>query len=613
MFLLVQEESMSKRVLCLVLGLMMSCNSIAYADEIDIADEIKETSVITLSDKANEILKRVRENVDIKYLTYEEAADGILSVLNERDSYFYSIENPDETIKYLRNNIELPRNLDTEITRLEFCKLFLDIATHIGDKPYTSDLIDISDIFIDLDGLEDEDKEIIKTIFIEGVLSGVSEDKFKPDGFITQSQFNIILDRIRDGYSRKYLFNVVDSAFSVEDREAILGGKEDRNLTYNDIIVFLNDTFKNPIINWAQDINKEITVREFLMEYQGLFKGDIIKYNDELDEFYYPAKDTVILSAEEWEYLNSNLDKVMLYSEAQLLYERSKKAQDDFENYKHFDSFEEIEHLTNNYLGFVSELVYDTKGCINYFMDYSEPKFAIWGNYGDFSRAVHESQHEKSARLSGDFSHRVKRDDLWLVYWGSRPSTFYYFDMTNGNWVDNRNTYSYNTSNIYNKYCPDEVKEDSFMKLYATDNDLISNIYGLQGLLQEFCSYALQAKIEFINTSLGVADASVGCTNYDWYLMLKYLSMQFIEHIEENNSVSYETIMSDMDMVRFINNTMREMDEYEKIFADRIGSYTSWFADDLLLWGYELGAPVSFKDLDNLLDSDPDIEISIGG
>ena len=613
MFLLVQEESMSKRVLCLVLGLMMSCNSIAYADEIDIADEIKETSVITLSDKANEILKRVRENVDIKYLTYEEAADGILSVLNERDSYFYSIENPDETIKYLRNNIELPRNLDTEITRLEFCKLFLDIATHIGDKPYTSDLIDISDIFIDLDGLEDEDKEIIKTIFIEGVLSGVSEDKFKPDGFITQSQFNIILDRIRDGYSRKYLFNVVDSAFSVEDREAILGGKEDRNLTYNDIIVFFNDTFKNPIINWAQDINKEITVREFLMEYQGLFKGDIIKYNDELDEFYYPAKDTVILSAEEWEYLNSNLDKIMLYSEAQLLYERSKKAQDDFENYKHFDSFEEIENFTNNYLGFVSELVYDTKGCINYFMDYSEPKFAIWGNYSDFSRAVHESQHEKSARLSGDFSHRVKRDDLWLVYWGNRPSTFYYFDMTNGNWVDNRNTYSYNTSNIYYKYCPDEVKEDSFMKLYATDNDLISNIYGLQGLLQEFCSYALQAKIEFINTSLGVADASVGCTNYDWYLMLKYLSMQFIEHIEENNSVSYETIMSDMDMVRFINNTMREMDEYEKIFADRIGSYTSWFADDLLLWGYELGAPVSFKDLDNLLDSDPDIEISIEG
>ena len=71
--------------------------------------------------------------------------------------------------------------------------------------------------------------------------------------------------------------------------------------------------------------------------------------------------------------------------------------------------------------------------------------------------------------------------------------------------------------------------------------------------------------------------------------------------------------MSDMDMVRFINNTMREMDEYEKIFADRIGSYTSWFADDLLLWGYELGAPVSFKDLDNLLDSDPDIEISIEG
>ena len=58
-----------------------------------------------------------------------------------------------------------------------------------------------------------------------------------------------------------------------------------------------------------------------------------------------------------------------------------------------------------------------------------------------------------------------KTDDLWLVYWGSRPSTFYYFDMTNGNWVDNRNTYSYNTFNIYNKYCPDEVKEDSFMKL----------------------------------------------------------------------------------------------------------------------------------------------------
>lgn len=584
-----------KKILVLVMCLLVCLTGVVYGEE-----EIVENAENSVSDVI------VEEN----YLTYENAINGIVAALNERDSYFYEIQLPKDCIKYVKDlGVNIEEDLEVPITRLEFSKLYLEISEKIGDKHYQTDLISIDDIFIDLDGLSEDEKQSIETIFIEGLLAGVSKDKFSPNGLLTQKQLEIILERVKSGYSRHNLFSIVDSAYTQEERLSVLGGEADKELIYKDMVnlFFTLSPSKLPYIGLTDSQERVISIREFLLLYSDNLQNSVIVHNHENDIFNYPAKDTIILSAEEWEYFNTHLDKPILYSEAKLLVERTINSMEEIKAYINFENFEEIESLTNNYLGFISNLVRDYKTCIGYFVDYDNDSMIIT-NYGDFSRSIHEAQHEGSAKLSHRFAGRRKTEKLWEIRWNSKPSVYYYFDFTNSTWVDSKIISSPNTSIIFNKKCSAGVKEDEFLRDYATNSDYVSNIYGLQGLLQEYCSYGLQAKIEFINESLNLDKASVGHTNYDWYLMMKYMVIESLEYLKENNCNSYMTFMNDTDMVRFLNNTFKEMDYYEDVYKNELNGYRFWFSDDLLKWGYDLGCPARFVDYDAIFSGVSDID-----
>ena len=587
-----------------------------YADELELVDgesvegvgNIEENVDLDYLDDLDNLdylddvnnLNTIEEELN-PYIDYYTVIEAIVKAVNERDSYFYEIQNPEDFIEYVEKlEIELPDKLEENVTRIELVRLVNQITLAMTNtKHYETELIEMTDIFEDLNELSEEQIKDIETVFVEGLLAGTSVNKFSPNAFVTDYQLEVVTSRIKQGYSRHNLFNVVDSCFTDEERKTTLGELEDKEAVFEDLLPLFHNNFENAKLLGNKGRYKVITIKDFLEMYY-FSAGSLILEKNEEGEFYYPAKDTVILSSEEWEYLNTHLDRPILYSEAKILCERAGSALSEIRDANYFDSWEEVDRITKNYLPFVYSVVTEYKTCMEYFMseglNYSQTPESMVKmiDRDDYSRAIHEAQHEGSAKLSGKFEGRRKNDDWWQIRWSSEPYNYFYFDFTNDTWVDSKQLALPNTSTIYNNRCSDKVKENDFLREYVTNYDFIANIYGLQGLLQEYASYALESKIEFVCSSLDINNRHIGNTDYDWYILMKYMVMESINYIEEKHPTQYEKFMKDTDMIRFLNNTFKEMDYYEEVYRLYLKSYAFWFDEGVVEWGKELGVPLTF-------------------
>ena len=584
-----------KRCLVFVMVFLLSLSCSVYANTMEI---IGDDSVLVEGEVyiENEAVESVENNI-----TYRVVVEEIVKAVNERDSYFYEIKNPKDFIDYVCDlGVELPRNLEENVTRVEFARLLNEITEAMTNvAPYETELLNIEDIFVDLEGLSEDQIQDIEIVFIEGLLAGTTANTFRADNYITEYQLDVVLERLKEGYSRSFLFNRVDSLFTEEERIEILEGQEDREAVFEDVIKLFSIYFERPMFEPDWNKTEVITVREFLKWYNASAEYGILEQNRDTGDFYYPAKDTVILSAEEWEYLNIHLDDSLLYSEVMLLCDRAAKAIVEIKRVNYFDTWEEVDIITQNYLPFVYSIVTDYESCMKYFMADSLNEDVLYIKREEYARAIHEAQHEGSARLSHVFQGRRKNDSTWQIRWSNKPGTYYYYDFTNGNWVDSRNLYFPYTSVIYNSRCSDGVKENSFLKDYATNYDLIANIYGLQGLLQEFASYALEAKVEFVCGSLNINNRGVQHTDYDWYILMKYMVMESLNYLEEKEPVQYNNFMKNANMVRYLNNIFKEMDYYEEVYGSALADYKHWFDESVIQWGKDLGVPLTFISIED--------------
>ena len=574
-----------KRISSLVLVFLVLFSFNVFAGEDNLVSEevvIEETEII----EGIENIEDIEDTVD--HLTYIEVIEKIVQTINKRDSYYFEISNPEDYKSYMRKlEIDIPE--EDIVTRIGFISLLNDITEKMtGVKPYTTDLIEVKSIFTDLEELTEEEILDVEIAFCQGLMRGTTNSTFGPFTELSRNSLDIILKNIESGYSRKNLFEVANTGFTLEERTQALSGEEDKKLIYSDIEPLLNSCFNKSIFCSVDNLNAEVSIKEFLKYYNNLTDNTII-FRD-ADNFYYPAEDTFILSSEEWEYLITNLDKPILYSEAKVLCERTKIFFEDKEKLSEINSWEEVELISQKYLPFASSIVTDYKSCMSYFLDFTTTKI----ERSDFARAIHESQHEGSARLSNRYQTRRKNDDMWQIRWSSEPSTYYYYDYISGNWIDSKSIYTVNSSTIYRKTCPEGLLDDDFLKDYCTNSDLIANIYGVQGLLQEYVSYALEGKVELVSTSLGLNDASTSDADYDWILMFKYMTIEHLNYMKETNPENYKKFMNDTDMIRMLNNTYKDFDEYETIFKDKYLRLKFWFTSGLDEWGEKLGCPISF-------------------
>ena len=157
-------------------------------------------------------------------LTYKEVVEEVVKTLNTRDSYFFEIKNPDDCVQYARDLcVILPEDVNQGMTRAEFAVLLASLCEKVTkESNYSTDLIEITDIFSDLEGLSEETIKSMEVVFIEGLMDGESEGVFAPNEQMSECILKFVLERLNKGYTRENLFSVVDSCFTKAEKEAVL-------------------------------------------------------------------------------------------------------------------------------------------------------------------------------------------------------------------------------------------------------------------------------------------------------------------------------------------------------------------------------------------------------
>ena len=594
----------------------MLCQTCVLAEEVDITLPQEETTIENVESVV----------IDPAVLTYKEVVEEVVKTLNVRDSYFFEIKNPDDCVQYARDlGVILPEDVNQGMTRAEFAVLVSSLCEKITkESNYSTDLIEITDVFSDLQDLPEETINAIEVVFVEGLMGGKLEGVFAPNDMISESAFKYVLERLNKGYTREKLFSVVDSCFTKEEKEAILvkygyfeeenaemlnGGETegqevevkepevvltleelDTSLTKGALIDLLVK-LEEKVAFEATDLQSPLTIKNVIDYFNVLYKtpGTLFTVNSEYG-YYFVPEDTSFLSSEEWEYMISHLDSKVSLSEFLILYDRIKVLKTDMQELGYFDSWEKVLKYSKNYLGFVYPMIEKNKDCFNYFLDFDNIGQNDKIIPAHFARTIHECQHEEFLTIAKARFTRKKSDGLWGTWAISAPKdpdTFYYLDYTTGHWADSFMNTELPATNVMFEHYPEEIKKDGQIKHYGTGDDSSSNSLGIQGLLSEFCSFAVESKVQAVSFALGMNNATFASIDYDSYRKQELMVKDYILTLRETNPELYVNFMSDSDVIRTINNIVKDLDLLEKLYPWSIKHYTDV---KLLNWETEIMA-----------------------
>ena len=588
---------MNIKSLILSLVIVMLCQPCVFAEGVDTILQ-EETTIENLESTV----------VAPDILTYKEVVEEVVKTLNARDSYFFEIKNPDDCVQYARDlGVILPEDVNQGMTRAEFAVLLASLCEKVTkESNYSTDLIEITDIFSDLEGLSEETIKSIEVVFIEGLMDGESEGVFAPNEQMSESTLKFVLERLNKGYTRENLFSVVDSCFTKEEKEAVLvkyGYLEEENAemlndseiegqelkvvkTLDELDISLTKgalvdllvKIEEKVAFEATDLKSSVTIKNVIDYFNVLYKtpGTLFTVNSEYG-YYFVPEDTSFLSNEEWEYMISHLDSKVSLSEFLILYDRVKKLETDMLELGYFDSWKKVLKYSKNYLGFVYPMIEKNKDCFDYFLDFDNIGQNDKIIPAHFARTIHECQHEEFLTIAKAHFTRKKPDGLWGT-WAISPSKdpdmFYYLDYTTGYWADSKMNTELPATSVMFEHYPEEIKNDSQIKHYGTDEDSSSNSFGIQGLLSEFCSFAVESKVQAVSFALGMNNATFASIDYDSYRKQELMVKDYILSLREMNPELYESFMSDSDVIRTINNILKDLDLLEKLYPWSIKHYT---------------------------------------
>ena len=547
-----------KSFLLSIVFVLLFCGSV-FATEGDILE-------------SSEILNNTEDVVEVnsELLTYKEIVDGVISALNKRDSYYFEISNPIDSIEYLKIiGFEVPEDVNKEMTRIEFVVLLCELCEKVGHQPnYSTDLISVSNVFTDISELSESEVAAIETVFTEGLMGGKIGNVFEPNSILTETELSFVLERLEKGYSREKLFNVSKTCFTEEARLNILekyGFETDKVMTKKEcldqMVVFGHEGYYI-----SGDDSKIVLVSDILPILNVLYKtpGSLFKLVNE--KYYYLPEDTSFVSAEEWEYLESHINSEIKLSEFLILYDRVIALKDDMKKLEGFDSWEEVLEYSGKYLGFIMPLIENNKDCFTYFLGFGSDDFKIVPYH--FARTVHECQHEEFLSIAGASFSRKKTTGPWGTWSISPrvdPKTFYYYDYINGVWSDSKMLTELPNTEVMFEHYPEEVKGIGSIAHYASNKDSSANDLGVQGLLSEFCSFAVEAKVNAVSYCLGMNSTSFESIDYDGYRQMELMVKDYLLSLKDMNPELYSLFMQDSDVIRTINNILKDMDFIEEL------------------------------------------------
>lgn len=249
-----------------------------------------------------------------------------------------------------------------------------------------------------------------------------------------------------------------------------------------------------PSVFYEENV-ESATVEDFL----ALFSYYNRYIRDSADGFFYPAGDSMWMSAAEWTDLMSRLDKPISLTEVQRIVERTIECDELLKSHHIPDTVERYKDVQEAFYGEFTGLVKNNPEAVKYWVD------AMCGGVydpGRFSSLLHETAHEVSARKSGRFSRRGHTADVWEVVWSRKPDAMYPYNAKTGeNTRIQLQSVPTSISVIRQDAVPKEVRNTVWYKTYFTTSSAANN-YGVYGMLEEFCANAIDIRCDVVSSSI---------------------------------------------------------------------------------------------------------------
>lgn len=530
-------------------------------------------------------------------LLYDKALEGIISTIFERESFLYPLIYTEDIFdKYVDED-----KLGTEINRNDFIQLYVNIENDLTYLYKTETNLDIHGIFSDVEGFSEEELKGINQVYRYNIMHGDCH-KLNPNSIMTEGQLEIVLDRIMhiediDLGNQPY-FDKIKFLFDEPVCEKLL---ESYDLDVDSISSFLliedvNSIFNNKlgiICNYC--LSDYLDYREFLHIINSYFSNKLFYYDEELDKFIYYLEDNDIISKEFVGYCNSKLDSYVPVGEIVYIKDKLDTNLEILENLTDLPDYEMTLEVSQGFLRNEYSLINENKECIEYFskfnMSYSNGSTML-------SLALHESQHEASAKKSGCFKDRAFRGNMsGVIYWSRRPSTYYYYNFLQNEWFSLKNTTVPMSYSTYNKLSQGLKNSSSLFKFYAASDMELSNLYGIYGLLQEYTSYTLELHYNYQLYSYGYISKAHLKTALRSAVVMETLVVEYLKNYMTINKEDCEELLMNADLIFYINQNTKFINNIIENTSVSNGMVTGELAN---WWTENIGGSNSSKNLEEI-------------
>ena len=277
------------------------------------------------------------------------------------------------------------------------------------------------------------------------------------------------------------------------------------------------------------------------------------------DGFFYPAGDSMWMSAEEWMDLVSRTDSPITLEEVQTIVQRTIECDELLKTHHIPDTYDRYKDVLDAFFGEFSSLFEGNKEAAKYWVGV----LSGGGVYepAQFSSVLHEMAHERSARKAGRFLRRDGSGEAWQVIWSSKPSKIYPYNPKERDNQELQVMSLPSTLTIVSKKdVPKDVQGTLWYKTYF-DSGSASNTFGIYGMLEEFCAGTIAIRCRVISTSIGYHGREFSEDYLQGYYFWDAAIGTYLSKLEEKYPAKYNELMADKCIIGLLNDTIEFIDE----------------------------------------------------
>lgn len=210
---------------------------------------------------------------------------------------------------------------------------------------------------------------------------------------------------------------------------------------------------------------------------------------------------------------------------------------------------------------------------------------AFSGEFGrsSLSRVLHELAHEESARLSYGYSHRSCRNHDWSVVWYDNIQSMHPYNIKTHDFVEIGIRDFPRTCDVLDfGNISQSVRDTVYFRTYVDRKDVISNLFSIYGMTEEFCANMIDVKFAVISDVIDYDGIVLSDDDLRPYYFWTSLICEYILSLKEQDYSSYEALLSDSNLMGLLQDVYGCIDEYVSMLG--VNYSNTWDSVALKSW-----------------------------